>query len=139
MAKQTSAAQRDFQRALLLIEKPLADDPNNGSLLRMRAQILNYLGEHEAAEKTYRLVKELGVEDNLSVIFESPEMAVAYLGSMTDKPYGVSMGTDRMRYTAASLRLDPYFDPLREDPAFLALVAQLEAKEKAPFLGKKGP
>jgi tetratricopeptide (TPR) repeat protein len=139
MAKQTSAAQRDFQRALLLLEKPLTDDPNNGSLLRMKAQALRYLGEQEAAEKTYRLVKELGVEDNLSVIFESPAIAVAYLRSMTDKPYGSSLGTGRMRYTAASLRLDPYFDPLREDPAFLALVAQMEAKEKAPVISKKSP
>ena len=139
MAKQNSAAQRDFQRALLLLEKPLTDDPNNGSLLRMKAQALRYLGEQEAAEKTYRLVKELGVEDNLSIIFESPAIAVAYLRSMTDEPFGSSLGTGRMRYTAASLRLDPYFDPLREDPTFLALVAQLDAKEKAPFIGKKSP
>ncbi len=128
MAKQTGAARRDFQRARVLIEKQLADDPNNGPLLGLQARTLLYLGEKEEAEKSYRLVKELGGTDYLQIWFAPPEAAIAFIRSMADAPRGDVI--ERTFFSAASLRLDPQFDRLRPEPAFEALLTELEARNK---------
>jgi TolB-like protein/Flp pilus assembly protein TadD len=128
MAKQAGAARRDFQRARVLIEKQLADDPNNGNLLGLQARTLLYLGEREEAEKSYRLVKELGGTDYMQIWFAPPEAAIAFIRSMAEAPQGEIIG--RTFFSAASLRLDPHFDQLRPEPAFQALLAQREAGSK---------
>ena len=136
MAKQESAARRDFQRALDLIEKQLADDPNNVGLLGLKARALQHLGEQEEALKIYRLVKELGSRDRLQVFFEPPEAAIAYIRAMNDGP---SRNRWRSLYSAASLRLDPHFDHLRGEPGFQALLAELDARKKPAAAAKPHP
>ena len=137
MANQTGAAQRDFQRARVLIEKQLADDPNNAYLLGLQARTLLYLGEKEEAAKSYGLVKELGSMDMLQVHFEPPDVAIAYIRSMALAPYGSSVV--RSYFSPASLRLDPQFDRLRPEPGFQALLAELEAGNKSVIPAATAP
>ena len=120
-AGQSAAAAREFRRALELVEKRLADDPNNQNSLSLKARALHYLGAHdEAEEKTYRLFVEINDSPppELAVLFETADRAID----------GIAAGHgDFQQFTAASLRLDPTYDPVRDHPRYLTLLARAEA------------
>jgi tetratricopeptide (TPR) repeat protein len=130
MAKQTESARRDFRRALELIEKRLADDPNNPKLLSLKTQALYHLDERAEAEKTYQLLGEIsGATLDLDLrILLAPADAIAVIESLVGKGWTWP--------TAAILRLDPAYDPLRDNPRFQALLARAEADpRRSPTAG----
>ena len=114
---QNELARRDYQRALALLESRLAADPNNFDFLQEKAEVLYHLGERVEAEKCYRLLKESGQNPlpDVQALFE-PDAAIS------------SLEKNRSIFSsAASLRLVPAYAPLRNQPRFIALLAQAEA------------
>jgi TolB-like protein/Tfp pilus assembly protein PilF len=58
-----------------------------------------------------------------------PDRAIAALQKLVSIPYGTALGSN-VPLTPALLRLDPMFDPLRNDPRFQKLVASPAPKEQ---------
>jgi hypothetical protein len=124
MAKQDDLARAEFRRALDLLERRLAEEPNNPMILGLKIQSLYHLGERTAAEKAYQelqpLLRAYKVSSELHRPIEvialfNPEAALAYLEAAADDPSWAS---------AATLRLYPEYDRLRG----LARFAQVLAK-----------
>jgi len=59
---------------------------------------------------------------------EKPDVAIAALEKLLSIPYGSALASN-LPLTPALLRLDPMFDPLRNDPRFQKLVASPTPKE----------
>ena len=126
MAGQLVSAERDYRRALELIDARLKEDPNNAGILRLRVKALHRLGEGEAAAAAYRLYREIGVLGRLGpevkVMLEPPDKVLDELEARFDAPTEWT--------TAASFRINPIFDPLRANPRFQALLARAEASPR---------
>jgi TolB-like protein/class 3 adenylate cyclase len=58
-----------------------------------------------------------------------PDRAIAALQKLLSTPSSSALVTGNLTLTPALLRLDPMFDPLRNDPRFQKLVASLEPKK----------
>ncbi len=121
-AGQPGAAQRDFRRALVLIDSRLGEDPNNLEYLRLKVRCLHAMGDHAEAENVRRALREIQPNE--------PWWLLARYGP-ADKFFAWAEASMRDKQTiwltAASLRLDPDFDPMRNDPRFARLQAEADA------------
>jgi tetratricopeptide (TPR) repeat protein len=130
MAGRNDAARIEWEAALKLVERGLADQPADAGLLEWKAQLLAYLGDFAEAEKALHQAEELSGKqlDRLELNLEIAEGHVEAAVETMDSQY---------YYTAAELRFDPDFDPLRNIPRFKSLLARTEADPKKSPQGQK--
>lgn len=140
-ARRPAAAAGEWRLALKQVDERLAANPTESGLLIHRAQLLARMGDKEEAA---RLLDTLSERYNINPAGVVPVWVTnlnAWLGRKQDAIGQISRGLERDRravnYSAASLRLDPLFDPLRDEPAFAALIAEAETIEQAAALAAR--
>ncbi len=136
-----SAAEGSWRQTRSELESFLKDQPENYSLIGILALTNVGLGDKAAAlALSERAMAALPIEKDAIVgpapieIFArvaaqvgEPDRAIAALEKLLSIPYAGPM-PENVPFTPALLRLDPMFDPLRNDPRFQELVASPEPK-----------
>jgi hypothetical protein len=119
-------ARIEWRGALKLAEDRLAIDPTSRHLLAIKARLLIFLGEYAEAEKSLNLDSEAR---------EDVDWACLFTLKVAEGQLDAAMDIYQQRLTsyfgnAAWLRLDPEFDPLRNNARFKAELARAEADPK---------
>jgi hypothetical protein len=124
-AGRKDAARMEWQKALKLVEAKLSDQPTSADLLGWKAQLLIDLGEYAEAENGITLKGEVeGSEDVL--LLATLRMGEGKLDAAMDL---LEAHQDEI-FSAALLRVDSHFAPLRDFPRFKALLGRLDADPK---------
>jgi TolB-like protein len=132
------AARIEWEAALKLVEQRLAERPKHTRLLSARVQLLAHLGRRDEAEQRLPALRQIAGMDSSGAWFG--------MQSLTDSFIALGRKSEAIReirsviansprwfgaYGSTQLRLDPAYDPLRGEPAFAALVAEVEARERS--------
>jgi hypothetical protein len=133
----TAGAKITAQQARNTLEHLYRDQPDNGTLAALLSQYYALMGEKDSALKEAERAMTLWpakdrvsgpqFEENLASIqtmFGENTSAISTLTRLLQTPYLASNTfclTPPMVITPALLRLDPFWDPLRADPAFQKL------------------
>jgi tetratricopeptide (TPR) repeat protein len=137
-----AAAQESWKQARSELESFLKDQPENDGLMGDLALTNMGLGDKAAAlALTERTMAVNPIEKDamngpfsieilarVAVGTGEPDRAIAALQKILSIPYGGAFGSN-VPLTPALLRLDPMFDPLRNDPRFQRLVASPTPKK----------
>src|SRR5213593_1406545 len=140
-----TAAQESWRRARSELEPFLKEQPENFGLMGHLALVRMGLGDKAAAFKLIeRAMAMIPIEKDakdgpqpieilarLAARMGEPDRAIAALQKLLSTPYESALA-ENVPLTPAVLRLDPMFDPLRNDPRFQKLVASRVPKETAP-------
>jgi len=128
-----AAARVAFLKAKNILEQQLKQKPNDADLRVQFAKLLAWLGEKDAAVAEAQRAIDLRPESKDA--FEGPQVAeqVAQVYTILgDNARAIGLLDELLsrpsEVTSQSLKLDPAWDPLRNDPAFQALFAKYAGK-----------
>jgi serine/threonine protein kinase/Tfp pilus assembly protein PilF len=136
-----SAAQQSWRQASTELEPLLKEQPENFVLIGYLALINMGLGDKATAlalaeravganpieKDALTGLNPLEILARVAARLGEPDRAIAALQKLVSTPYQGPFATG-VPLTAALLRLDPMFDPLRNDPRFEKIVSSLAAK-----------
>jgi serine/threonine protein kinase len=128
-------AQAAFAAARLDVEKAVLADASDGRALSLLAMIDAGLGRQQQAVQEAEHACDLApfetlgltapiVRCNLAVVYawnEQPDLAISTLKSLVNRPAG---GNLPAQPTYGDFRRNPLWDPLRNDPRFIAIMKQ---------------
>jgi TolB-like protein/Tfp pilus assembly protein PilF len=128
-----AAARAAFLKAKTLLEEQLKQKPDDADLRVQFAKLLAWLGEKDAAIAEAQRAMDLRPENKDA--FEGPqitEQAAQVYAILGDNARAIELLDGLLsrpsEVTSQSLKLDPAWDPLRNDPAFQALFAKYAGK-----------
>ncbi len=130
------AAQTDWRSALALVDRRLAEAPNDQNLLEWKAYLHARLGDLIAARDAYQrslefVPAERGLLEIEKLGYIAPaDEALSELERRAESTVADMEAKRRMSarfISAADLRLNPAWDPVRSHPRFQALLAKLDA------------
>jgi len=145
LAGRPDAAALEWRAALRLVEQRLAASPNDRQLINRRIKLLARLGQREEAERQFAtLIQMAGIDlTGQQAVPTWVTDCCVLLGRKADAIRQISLGLNRGRhavdFTAADLRLNPDWDPLRGEAEFAAVIAEADRVEKAAALTGGGP
>jgi tetratricopeptide (TPR) repeat protein len=130
------AAMAEWRAALKLVEARLVEHPTAHDLLYNKVLLLASLGDREEAARQFSVLLQMaGIDPATGAPPPWVTQICILLGRKSEAIRQVESGLKLVRhavyYTAARLRLDPEWDPLRGDPDFAKLVGETAAVEKA--------
>jgi tetratricopeptide (TPR) repeat protein len=126
LAGRKDIARIEWEQALKLTEKKLADQPSSRKLISLRSRLLAFLGRFDEAEKSLQLGGEAGGYTDWYGLY----MLRLREGRLDEAMDLYENKVGGLGIAAASLRLDPRLDPLRNNARFKALLAQAEVDPK---------
>jgi Flp pilus assembly protein TadD len=133
LAGKPAAAQAQWREALSVVEKRLAAEPNDASLLGGKSALLALTGQPEVAEKTWQLTAELSAQPREWKIAHHAEILCAQ-ERFEDAIRELESGFNPIRNSNHSMialnyvRYEPWAQPLRRDARVVKMIAEAEAK-----------
>jgi TolB-like protein/tetratricopeptide (TPR) repeat protein len=125
------AAEAEWKEAIVVLDKRLTTQPNDGFLLRTKALLLARLGQKEESERIWRLSHELkqwnsGLigywRTSIHLANGENEAAIRLLESTL-----VPVKPGEPLFTVNKVRYEFQFDPIRNDPRVQKILAEGEA------------
>ncbi len=136
LAGRSEAAATVWRAALKLVDSRLASGASNFSLHINRTVLLAHLGEREEAAREFAVLLQMNSIDLTrdTAVPAWVTSACLALGRNEEVIRQIASSLKQRRHavdhTAAELKIDPTFDPLRGNPEFQKVIAEAEAIER---------